>query len=128
MAARDKVLLDAVLRRAEKHLGVEDLLLGRNIVRLAGPQIRRAGYVLQVQPATEADEASFGETVLLEELDDRLKIPAARQIDRVLLPAFEGLFLPEIGGVVDVLINVLFDMVFLGVRLFQPPSIISPRI
>jgi hypothetical protein len=42
MAAGDELLIDPVLGRAERIYGVEDLLLGGDVIRVAGQQISRA--------------------------------------------------------------------------------------
>ena len=48
MAAGNEFLLDLSVRCTEIVLGVKHLLLGGNIVALAGEQIDRTGDVLQV--------------------------------------------------------------------------------
>src|SRR5579883_3583789 len=106
VAAGDHRLLDLRLGRAEIFLGVEHLLARRDVVGLAGEQVDRAGHVLEVEPLAEPDELASGESVLLEQLDDRLKIEATRQVDRALVPARERLLLGEVRRVVDVLVEI----------------------
>jgi hypothetical protein len=93
MATRNEFLLDLVPWRSEIFLGIEDLFRCGDVIRCAGQQIDRAGDVLKVKSAAKGDEAAFGKAVLLEQLDDCLKIPTAGQVDRVLVPALEGFLL-----------------------------------
>jgi hypothetical protein len=114
----DELLFDLVLCCAQKLAGVKNLLFRRDVVRLAGKQVNGTRDVPEVQPATKTDEGALCEAVFFEQLDDRLKIPAARQVDRILVPAREGLFLPQILGIVDVFvkIDVALDVVLLGIH------------
>jgi len=100
MAAGNELLLDLLLWRTEIILGIEDLFRGGDVVGCTGQQVDRACDVLEVEPAAKADEAAFGKAVLLEQLDDCLKIPTTGQVDRVLVPALEGLLLLQIGRIV----------------------------
>src|SRR5579859_3521918 len=81
-----------------------------------------ANDISQVEPATQADERALGKTVLLEELHDDLEIPAARQIDRILVPALERLLLGDVGGVVDMLVEIdmVLNVVLLRVHVLPP--------
>ena len=118
MAARNQLLLDPLFRRSEISFRVEHLLAGRDVVRLAGQQIGRASDRLEIQAAAEANELALGEAVLLEELMDRLKIPAPRQVEWVLIPPREDFALGDKSRIVEVFVkvDVLLDVMLIGMH------------
>ena len=120
MAARYGLLNDTVLCRPDIFRGIEDLFRCRDVVVCARQQIGGTSDIVQIELAAEADEFALGNAVLLEDLIDHLEIPTSRQVNRIFVPALEGLFLGEIGGVVDVFIkvNMILDVVLPGVHVF----------
>jgi hypothetical protein len=122
VAARNKLLLDLVLRSAEILLGVKNLLLSGDIVGIAGEQIDGACDVLQVQTTAEADECPLGETVFLEQLPDDLQVPTPWQVDRVFVSAGESFFLGHIGRIIDVLVEIdlVLKIMLFGMHVLPP--------
>ena len=59
---------------------------------------------MKIEPAPKAYECALGEPVLLEKLGDDLKIPPAREIDWVFVPAVKGFLFREVGRIVDMLV------------------------
>src|SRR5208283_105315 len=83
VSAGDQLLLDPTFRGSDEGLRRENLLRGRDVVALAGEEIKRAHDRLEVQATAERHELALGEAVLLEELADRLQIPAPGQVERI---------------------------------------------
>lgn len=96
MPARNQFLLDRRRRCAEIFDRVEDLLRRGDVVRFAGKEVDGTDDVFEIETPTEPDKVALGQPVLLEQLDDGLEIPPARQVDRVLVPALERLLLFQI--------------------------------
>ena len=86
VAAGYRLLHDLIARCAEVLGGTEHLRRCRDVVGRAREQVGRAGDVVKIEPAAQADEFALGQPVLLEVGDD-LEAPAPRQVDRVLLGA-----------------------------------------
>src|SRR5260221_5729939 len=106
MATRNELLLDLLLWRSEIFLTIEDLFRCGDVSGCTRQQVDRAGNVPEVKSTAKADETAFGKPILLEQLDDRLKIPAAGQVDRVLVPALECFLLLQIGRIVDMPVEI----------------------
>src|SRR5271166_6514876 len=106
VSAGDQLLLDPTFRGSDEVLRREDLLAGRDVVALAGEEIEGTGDRLQVQAAAEPDKLALGESVLLEQLADRLQVPPAGQVERIFVPAVEHLGTLFVRRIVDVLIEV----------------------
>src|SRR5271166_4479667 len=87
VSAGDQLLLDPAIRGSDEVLRREHLLLGRDVVALAGEEIKGTCDRLEVQAAAKPHELALGETVLLEELADRVQIPAPGQVERIFVPA-----------------------------------------
>ncbi len=86
---RDQLLLDPTFRDSDEILRTESLLAGRDVVPLAGEEIKGTCDQLEVQAAAEPHELALGQVVLLEELADRLQLPAPGQVERIFVPAVE---------------------------------------
>ena len=71
---RDQLLLDPTFRDSDEILRTESLLAGRDVVPLAGEEIKGTCDRLEVQAAAEPHELALGQVVLLEELADRLQL------------------------------------------------------
>ncbi len=109
-------LLADGIRCVQHLLGRDDIVIG------ARHQIGGASNRAKVQFPAKPDEFSLRQPVFNEQLLSGLKIPAARQIDRIFVPAGEGLFLGNIDRIVDMLveIDVILDVVLCGVQVFPP--------
>src|SRR5665811_478124 len=118
MAARHSLLNDMILCCPNIFCGIKDLLRRRNVVVCTRQQIGGASDIVEIELPAEAHEFAFGKAILLEDLGDHLKIPASRQVNRIFVPALEGLFLREVCRVVDVLIEIdmILNVVLLGVH------------
>jgi hypothetical protein len=81
----DQLLLDPTFRGSDEVLRRENLLPGRDVAALAGEEIKRTCDQLEVQAAAKP------QAVLLEELADRLQVPAPGQVGRIFVPAVEHL-------------------------------------
>src|SRR5271166_299309 len=103
VSAGDQLLLDPTFSGSDEVLRRENLLAGRDVVALAGQEIERAHDRLEVQAAAEPHELAFGEAVHLEELADRLQVPAPGQVERIFVPAVEHLDPLSIRRIVHVL-------------------------
>src|SRR5271166_4995741 len=91
MTAGNQLLLDPIFRGSDEVLRRENLLAGRDVVALAGEEVKGTCDRLEVQAAAEPHELALGEAVLLEELADRVQIPAPGQVERIFIPAVERL-------------------------------------
>src|ERR1019366_3619548 len=118
MAARHGLLNDTILCSPDIFCGIKDLFRCRDVVVCTRQQIGGASDIVEIELPAEAHEFAFGKTILLEDLGDHLKIPASRQVNRIFVPALEGLFLREVCRVVDVLIEIdmILNVVLLGVH------------
>ena len=96
MAARYGLLNDTVLCSPYIFCRIKDLFWRRDVIVRARQQIGGAGDIVQIELAAEAHEFALRKAILLEDLADHLEIPASRQVNRIFIPALEGLFLGEI--------------------------------
>src|ERR1039458_4218662 len=104
MAARYSLLNDTVLCCANIFCGIKDLLRRCNVIVCTRQQIGGTSDIVEIELPTQTHEFALGKTILLEDLADDLKIPASRQVDRIFVPALEGLLLCEVCRIVDVLV------------------------
>src|SRR5579864_4000857 len=109
MPSGNSLFHNAGFRCSEIFGGIKDLLCRRDVVIRPRQQIDGTLDVEEIERATQPDEFAPGQQILFEDLIDDLKIPTPRQVDRVLVPALECLFLFEIFRVVHVLVEI--DMV-----------------
>jgi len=98
MAARYRLLHDAVPRRAQIFCGIQDLLRRCDIVTSPREEIGWACYVTQAKLTAQTDKLALSKLIFLKELLDHLKVPATRQIDRVFIPALEVSSLARYAG------------------------------
>src|SRR5450830_1217457 len=96
MAARHRLLNDAVLWRSEIFGGIKDLLRRRDVIVCTRQQIGGTSNIVEIKLPAQPDEFDLGKPVLLEYLGDHLKIPASRQINRIFVPALERFLLGQI--------------------------------
>src|SRR5665647_240476 len=96
MATRHGLSNDAVFWCSYVLRGIKDLLRRRNVVVCTRQQIGGASDIVEIELPAEAHEFALGKAILLENLGDHLKIPASRQVNRIFVPALEGLFLGEV--------------------------------
>jgi hypothetical protein len=90
VSAGDQLLLDSTFRGSDEVLRRENLLPGRDVVALAGEEIKGTCDRLEVQAAAEPHELALGEAVLLEKLADRSEVPVSRQVERIFVPESPG--------------------------------------
>src|SRR5208282_2366224 len=90
-----------VFWRSDVLFGVEHLLLRSDVVAFSSEEKGRADDVLQVQFAPKADILAFAEAVFLEQLIDRLEIPAAGKVEGMLVPTCKYFGLLDIIRIVD---------------------------
>src|SRR5665811_309150 len=109
MAARYNLLNDTILCCPNIFCGIKDLLRCCNVIVCTRQQIDGASDIVEIELPTQTHEFALGETILLEDLGDHLKIPASRQVNRIFVPALERLLLREVCRVVDVLVEI--DMI-----------------
>src|SRR5208283_5129719 len=81
--------------------GIKHLLGRGDVIAFYCEEKGRADDVLQVQFAPKADKLAFAEAVFLEQLIDRLEIPAAGKIERMLVPTCKYFGLLDIIRIVD---------------------------
>src|SRR5664280_760040 len=117
MAARYGLLNDTVLCCTNIFCGIKNLLRRCNVIVCTRQQIGGTSDIVEIELAAEPHEFALGKAILLEDLADDLKIPASRQVDRIFVPALEGLLLCEVCRIVDVLVEV--DMIL---------NVVLPRI
>ena len=106
MSAGGEILDDGTGRRTEPLRGIEHLIGGGDVVFLASQQIDRAFHIAQIQPVPKADKLTLEEAVVLEQLADRLQVPASGQIDGLLVPALELLEAGDVSLLIDVFVEI----------------------
>ena len=121
MAARNQLLDDLVLRRAQPLVGFEHLLVRGDVVALAGQKVSRTRDVVQPDLAAERHEVALAELVVLEDVPDGLQVPAARQVERVFVPARELVALFQERRVFHVFIQVDVVLEIVHFRMHRLP-------
>lgn len=119
MPAWDGLLDDLILRGSNIIGCAENLLRRLYVICLATKKVDRACYRMKIEFPAQCHEFSFRQTVLLEDLLDCLEILAARQVERMFIPAVENLLFLDVSWVVDMFVQVymILDIMLRGMHI-----------
>jgi hypothetical protein len=129
MAAGHRLLHDPRGGGADQIGGGIDLFPGGDVVAFAGQQVKRTGDILQRQFAAQPGELALGKEVAFEQKVDRLQVIAPRQVDRVLVPAFEMLGPGDVIGILGMGVQVdeLAQILLVGMHVLPAGQHVLPQ-